>query len=683
LPKFLPIASIFAGNSYARAIQDLLTMRFFNLRALAGRVHIGLRSQILLLGVAGTLVVGAIYFAGLLFEQGSREVADRFSRLESLTARVSEGLLQGRQIATEFLQKPNDKKVSAHDETLKAATGYLSAIEEIAGQLPEGDPLRQAQTFRPVIASYATRFSNVVSAQKVVGFNENDGLQGKLRTAVHSIESKLKTFDQPRLSVLMLMMRRHEKDFMLRGDEKYGDELKKRADEFSAELKKADLPDDAKADITKLLNIYKSSFLAYMVGQGTLLEEAEDLAQIYGRLRPNLENVRRAADQRLASVKADLATVERYIIWSICITIAVMIAVALLFGRRLTAPLVKMVRAMEELAQGNLDHEVERIARRDEIGKISGALQVFHGKLAENRRLAADQENTKREAETQRKRAVLEIADGFEKTVGEIVGTVSAASVEIEQAADGLQKTADATNSLSATVAAASEQSSASVQSAAAACEQLVASVTEISRQAGESHRVATSAVAQAGLTNEQIANLSQAADRIGEIVKMISGVAAQTNLLALNATIEAARAGEAGKGFAVVAGEVKALAGQTAKATEEISKQVIQIQSATQLSVDAIKGIGSTIESIAGIAAEMAHSVEQQGAATQEIARSVQQAAQGATQVSGNIGEVSRGASDTGAAAGQVHGSAQALLAESNRLTDEVRQFLATVRAA
>jgi methyl-accepting chemotaxis protein len=658
-------------------------MRFSDMRGMAGRANIGLRSQILLLGVAGTVVVGAIYFVGLMFEQDSRAVADRFSRLEALTARVSEGLLQGREIATGFLQKPTDKKVAAHDETVKAATGYLSAIEEIAGKLPESDPLRQALTFRPVIASYTTRFSNVVSAQKVVGFNENDGLQGKLRAAVHSIESKLKTFDQPRLSVLMLMMRRHEKDFMLRGDEKYGDELRKRADEFMAELKKTDFPEDTKAEITKLLDTYKSSFLSYMVGQGTLLEEAADLAQIYDRLRPNLENVRRAADQRLESVKADLAMVERYIIWSICITVAAMIAVALLFGRRLTAPLVKMVRAMEQLAQGNLDLVVERIARRDEIGKISDALQVFHGKLAENRRLAADQENAKREAETQRKQAVLEIAEGFEKTVGEIVGTVSAASVEIEHAADGLQRTADATNTLSATVAAASEQSSANVQSAAAACDQLVSSVAEISRQAGESQRVAASAVAQASQTNAQIAELSQSADRIGEIIKMISGVAAQTNLLALNATIEAARAGEAGRGFAVVANEVKALASQTAKATEEISKQIGQIQSATQLSVDAIKGIGGTIESIAGIAASMTQSVEQQGAATQEIARSVQQAAQGATQVSGNIGEVSRGASDTGAAAGQVHSSAQALLVESNRLADEVRQFLATVRAA
>src|SRR5215475_1118203 len=147
-------------------------MRFSDMRDMAGRANMGLRSQILLLGVAGTVVVGAIYFVGLMFEQDSRAVADRFSRLEALTARVSEGLLQGREIATGFLQKPTDKKVAAHDETVKAATGYLSAIEEIAGKLPEGDPLRQALTFRPVITSYTTRFSNVVSAQKVVGRSE-------------------------------------------------------------------------------------------------------------------------------------------------------------------------------------------------------------------------------------------------------------------------------------------------------------------------------------------------------------------------------------------------------------------------------------------------------------------------------------------------------------------------------
>ena len=299
-------------------------------------MHLGLRAQILLLGIAGVIVVGAIYLIGLQIEDRSQQIADRFATLERTTAKVSEGLLQAREIATDFLRKPDVKKIAAHDELVKLAVDRLSDIESTASALPEGDPLRQSLSFRAVITSYTTRFSNVASAQKLIGLNENDGLQGKLRSAVHAVESKLKTFDQPQLAVLMLMMRRHEKDFMLRNDEKYGDELDKRAGEFLAELAKSDLPDASKAEIVKLMQSYKASFLAFMAGRSTLTEEAEDLAQIYDRLRPALTAVRKSADQRLETVKAELAGVRSLVFWSICITVLVMLAAALLFGRWLT-----------------------------------------------------------------------------------------------------------------------------------------------------------------------------------------------------------------------------------------------------------------------------------------------------------------------------------------------------------
>jgi methyl-accepting chemotaxis protein len=658
-------------------------MTFFRSSGGGGRIHINLRSQILLLGITGVTVIGAIYLVSLQIEAQSQRKADEFSALALLTAKVSEGLLQGREIATEFLQKPDDKKIASHTETVKTAVGYLGDIEHLAETLPEKDPIRQASSFRAVINSYTTRFSNVVSAQKLIGFNENDGLQGKLRTAVHTVEGQLKKYDQPRLAVLMLMMRRHEKDFMLRGEEKYGDELRKRADEFSVELAKTDFPADSKAEISKLVDVYKASFLAFMAGQSTLTEEAADLAQIYDRLRPSLIAVRKAADERLESVKTDLASVQRYVFWSICVTILAMVTAALLFGRWLSTPLVKMAIAMECLSQGDLDSKIEPVNRRDEIGKISSALFIFHEKLLENRQFAAEQAEMQERAETHRREAMLQVADRFEQAISKIVQTVSTASAEIELAAGSLTKTAETTQELSATVAAASEQSSANVQSAAAASEQMVSSVTEIGRQVHESQKVASAAVQQADQTNARIAELSQSADRIGEVVKLISAVAAQTNLLALNATIEAARAGEAGRGFAVVASEVKALAGQTAKATEEISVQITQMQAATEHSVSAIQEIGGTIAKISEISSVIAASIEEQGAATQEIARNVQQAAQGATQVSGSIAEVNRGAADTGSAAGQVHGSARELLGESNHLKSEVENFLASIRAA
>lgn len=645
--------------------------------------HLGLRSQIMLLGLAGVAIIGTFYLLGRQFEDDSRQTADRFATLTSLTSKLSESLLQARQIATEFLQKPDEKKIALHGQIVAAATDYLARIEPMAEALPDGDPLRQASAFRPGINMYTTRFSNVASAQRLIGFTENDGLQGKLRAAVHSVEEKLKKFDQPRLAVLMLMMRRHEKDFMLRGNEKYGDDLDKRYDEFIPELAKTDLPDATKAEIVTLMKAYRQSFIAYMAGQTTLTEEAADLAQIYERLRPTLAAVRKAADERHETVRAEAQSVQQAIFWAICLTMAIVTIAALLFGRWLSTPLVRMASAMQNLAQGNIDAGIERFDRRDEIGVISRALSVFHEKLLENRQLTADQVKLQEQTATDRKDTMLRIADGFELTVGKIIKTVSSASSEIETAAGSLTRTAEMTQGLSATVAAASDQSSANVQSAAAASEEMASSVAEIGRQVRESHKVAHAAVQQAEQTNARIAELSQSAGRIGEVIKIITAVAEQTNLLALNATIEAARAGEAGRGFAVVASEVKALAAQTAKATDEIGTQIAQMQAATQHSVSAIKEIGGTITQISEIASTIAAAVEQQGTATQKIARNVQQAAQGATQVTSSITDVNRGATDTGAAAGQVHTLASSLVSESNHLKTEVENFLSTVRAA
>ena len=650
---------------------------------LARSVRLGLRSQILLLGTTGVAVIGLIYLVSLQIEEKSQARADEFSSLAMLTAKVSGGLLEGRQTATDFLRKPDEKKITLHNEIIAGLGADLTQIERLTEALPERDPIRQTSGFRAGINNYATRFSNVAAAQRLIGYNENDGLQGKLRTAVHTVEAELNKYDQPRLAVLMLMMRRHEKDFMLRGEEKYADELGRRVDEFSVELKKTDLPADIKAEISKLIDTYKTSFMAYSVGQSTLADEAADLAQIYERLRPVLKAVQQAADERLQTVKAELASVRRYVSWSIFITVLAMAGAALLFGGWLSEPLIDMATAMDHLAQGNLDARITQVNRQDEVGKISRALSVFQEKLLENRQLTADQARVRERAESDRRGAMLQIADRFEHEVGKIVQIVSTASTEIEAAAGSLTRTAEVTQGLSATVAAASEQSSSNVQSAAAGSEEMVSSVTEISRQVQESRKVADAAVHQAEQTTARIAELSQSAVRIGEVVKMISAVAEQTNLLALNATIEAARAGEAGRGFAVVASEVKALAGQTAKATEEIGAQIAQMQSATQHSVAAINGIGDTITRISKISATIAVAVERQGTATQEIARNVVEAARGAAQVTDSIAQVNRGAADTGSAAAQVHGASRELLAESNHLKSEVERFLASVRVA
>jgi methyl-accepting chemotaxis protein len=385
-----------------------------------------------------------------------------------------------------------------------------------------------------------------------------------------------------------------------------------------------------------------------------------------------------AAEQRSAAVRS-LAIQLTLLGIAILIAGAMMVVVS----RRVTRPLLHIQAAMLKLAGGDHSAEVSFGDRKDEIGALGTATQAFKSSMVEAERLRTAQKAAESRAGEIRRQEMKRLADGFQSAVGSIVGAVSGASSELESAARTLTKTAEATQQLSGMVTAASQDASTNVQTVASAAEEMTGSVNEIARQVQESSRIAAEAVSQAEKTDARITELSGAASRIGDVVKLITAIAEQTNLLALNATIEAARAGEAGRGFAVVAQEVKALAAQTAKATDEIGTQIASMQTATNDSVCAIKEIGGTIGRIAEIATTIAAAVEEQGAATQEIARNVQQAAQGTAQVVTNITDVNRGAAETGSASAQVLTSAQTLARDSGALKSEVERFVSMVRAA
>src|SRR6201747_304527 len=358
--------------------------------------------------------------------------------------------------------------------------------------------------------------------------------------------------------------------------------------------------------------------------------------------------------------------------------------VSFVIGRNISRPVTAMSKAMRELAVGNFDVQLPGLERSDEVGRMARAVEEFKVQpIAKAERETSEREQKARELAAARRVELHSLADSFETAVGNIIENVSSASNELENSAMVLTRSSAATQQLSGVVAAASEETSSNVQSVASATEEMTTLINEIGRQVLDSNRIATEAVDQATRTDARIAELSLAANRIGDVTKLITTIAEQTNLLALNATIEAARAGEAGCGFAVVAQEVKALASQTAKATDEIGVQIAGMQTATQDSVLAIKEIGGTIGRISEIATTIASAVEEQAAATQEITRNVQQAAAGTAKVADNISEVNAGAAQTGTASGHVLTAAKSLSDESNRLKTEVGKFLATVRAA
>jgi methyl-accepting chemotaxis protein len=350
----------------------------------------------------------------------------------------------------------------------------------------------------------------------------------------------------------------------------------------------------------------------------------------------------------------------------------------------ITRPLDRLVSVLQRMAKGEIEAEIRESARKDEIGAVGRAVEGIKAMVA---RKAAEEAEVRRVAEeaaaAARKQTMLELADGFERAVGGIVGLVSSSATELQATAQSMTASATETASQSTTVAAAAEEAAANVQTVAAAAEELGSSVQEIGRQVLGSAGLAQSAVGEADQTHHLVQALSQAATRIGDMVGLISNIAGQTNLLALNATIEAARAGEAGRGFAVVASEVKELAAQTAKATEEISQQIGQIQGVTGQAVTAIGGITARIREIDSVATSIAAAVEEQGAATQEIVRNVAQAATGTNEVTSNIAGVAQASEDTGAAASQVLNAAGELSRQSEHLGAEVSRFLSTVRAA
>ncbi|WP_026175586.1 methyl-accepting chemotaxis protein [Methylobacterium sp. 88A] len=475
--------------------------------------------------------------------------------------------------------------------------------------------------------------------------------------------------------------------------------LKLRADEMR-DVQAAYTPRLDTAEEKALYKAFETQWVAYLALQDGIVMEAQagNLAQAQRTYNTTMSTGISAVLTELQKLVTYEARVAResgaqaqatydgaVIATMVLVAIAALMAsgAAIMLALTVSRPLRRMTSAMELLAGGDTDIDVPGIDRMDEVGAMAKSVMVFKDNIIRTRALEAETEAARAGSEAQRRAVMLDMADRFEAAVGGIATQVSAAATELQATAGSMSATATMTARRSGNAATAADTAAANVTTVASAAEELGSSVQEIGRQMQGSASLSQRAVIEAAETAALVRDLSESTARIGDVVSLISTIAGQTNLLALNATIEAARAGEAGRGFAVVASEVKALASQTAKATEEITGQIARVQASTGMAVSAIAGITQRIREIDDVSASIAAAVEEQGAATQEIVRNVTEASAGTREVTQNVSAVASAAEETGAASAQVLASASELSLQFNQLDAAMSQFLSTVRAA
>jgi methyl-accepting chemotaxis protein len=633
-------------------------------------------------GVLGVVIVGGIYLFGAAAQDRHRQVADDAQATFAVANQLYVNLLESRRAEKDFLLRSDMKYVERHGALDKTIREDIAALRARTSGDGLADLTQKIDVISKGFQSYQTHFAAVVQTKQRLGLNENLGLEGALRGSVHAIETKLNELKEPKLLVTMLMMRRHEKDFMLRRDAKYGGDMKKRAAEMIAGLEAVDAPTAVKDDIKQKLAAYQRDFFAWMDAALVLANEQKQTSDAYAAIEPVIDAMLGAVKETY--VKADAAnqvsradTKLQMQIAILLITVAVC-AFAFWIGRLVSRPITSLTKVMGELAQGHNEVDVQGTQRGDEIGQMARAVLVFRdaaleklrleGQSAEQRRAA--EEERRKNAEAQAKAAAEQAAvvrsladglgqiaggdltvrlnDGFTATYAQIRDDFNATVMQLQ---DTISAIAAATREVAGTAAEISgsttglsqrtEEQAAGLQETTASMEQISATVRKNAENAQQAsafasgtREVADRSGAVVAQAVSAMARIEESSGKISDIIGVIDEIARQTNLLALNAAVEAARAGEAGRGFAVVASEVRSLAQRSSQAAKDIKDLITKSSGQVQEGVELVNRAGASLSEIVESIKKVAEIVSEIASASAEQSTGIDQVNTALTQM-------------------------------------------------